>query len=125
MSQNGPDEIKTIVEKMGRRVSESGEIKKIVSIDSVDEEGTVHKTTEVEKGMNDCGHVGEVGAVCAFCGGFTCCSECARSGKFACASCGRSCCPGCSVTSLFHPDVRFCRNCGFRGLLREALKKRR
>ena len=32
-------------------------------------------------------------------------------------------CPECSVESLFHPGKRFCQRCGFRGLLREALKE--
>lgn len=125
MSKNEADEIRTTVEKIGRRVSETGEIKKIISVDSVDEEGTVHKTTEVDKGLNDCGHFGETGtgAVCQVCGAFTVCDSCVKTERFVCHSCHRISCPRCSRESLFHPGVRFCRRCGFKGLIREALKE--
>jgi hypothetical protein len=125
MSKREADEIRTTVEKIGRRVLETGEAKKITSVDSVDDEGTIHKTTEVEKGLNDCGHYGETGAVCQACNAFTICEADAKSEKFACSSCGRICCPHCSVESIFHPGVRFCHRCGFRGLMREALKERK
>jgi len=119
-------EIKVTVEKTGSRVSRTGEAKRITYVEAVDKEGTIHKTTEVEKGLFDCGHYGEngAGALCQACNGFTICEACAKSGKFACASCGRIVCPNCSVESLFHPGVRFCQRCGFRGLLREALRRR-
>jgi len=127
MNGDDRDTIRTTIEKIGRRVSQTGEAKKIVVIDSVDEEGTAYKTTEVEKGLNDCGHTGETGAVCQICERFTICEAEAKSGKFACSSCGIICCPNpsCSITSLFHPGVRFCHRCGFRGLLMEALKERK
>lgn len=126
MSKNDPDEIRTTIERIGRRVSETGEIKRIVSVDGVDEEGTVHKTTEVHKTLNDCGHVADTGAACQVCGpSFTVCEACAKSGQFACDICHRIFCPDHSVESLFHPGVRFCHRCGFRGLLREALKERK
>ena len=117
-------EIKVTVEKTGGRVSRTGEAKRITYVEAVDKEGTIHRTTEVEKGLNDCGHYGETGALCQVCNGFTICEADAKSGKFACSSCGRICCPNCSVESLFHPGVRFCQRCGFRGLLREALRRR-
>jgi hypothetical protein len=119
-------EIKVTVEKTGRRVSRTGEAKRIVYTERVDEEGTVHRLTEVDKGLFDCGHYAEngAGALCQICNGFTICEACAKSGKFACSSCGRTCCPHCSVESLFHPGKRFCQACGWRGLLREALRRR-
>lgn len=121
-----PTEIKTTVEKTGGRVSHSGEAKRITYVEAVDEKGTIHRTTEVEKGLYDCGHYAEsgAGAVCQVCNGFAICEADAKSGKFACSSCGRICCPSCSVESLFHPGKRFCQACGFRGLLREALRRR-
>jgi hypothetical protein len=123
---SGETEIKITIEKTGRRVSHTGETKKIVYVERVDEEGTIHRTTEVEKGLYDCGHYGENGggAVCQVCGAFSICEADAKSGKFACSSCGRIVCPDCSVESLFHPGVRFCQRCGFRGLVREALRRR-
>ena len=123
MSKNEADEIKTTIERIGTRVSESGEIKKITYVESVDEEGRVHKTTEVDKGLNDCGHVGEAGAVCQVCEAFTICDSCVKTERFVCCSCRRICCPRCSRESLFHPGVRFCHRCGFKGLIREALKE--
>jgi hypothetical protein len=117
-------EIKITVEKTGRRVSRTGEAKKIIYTERVDEEGTIHRTTEVEKGLFDCGHYGENGAVCQLCNSFTICEADAKSEKFVCSSCGRIVCPSCSVESLFHPGKRFCQACGFRGLLREALRRR-
>jgi hypothetical protein len=122
MSNGGASEIKRTVERLGRHVSQTGEAKRITYVESVDEEATVHRETIVEKNIFDCGHVGETGALCQVCGGFTVCEACAKSGKFTCSSCGRICCPHCSVESLFHPGVRFCQRCGWHGLLREALK---
>jgi len=125
MSNGDETEIKITVEKTGRRVSRTGEAKRITYVEAVDREGTIHKTTEVEKGIFDCGHAGEMGAVCQTCGSsFTVCESCAKSSKFVCSSCGRICCPSCSVESIFHPGVRFCQRCGFRGLLREALRRK-
>jgi len=117
-------EIKVTVEKTGSRVSRTGEAKRITYVEAVDKEGTIHKTTEVEKGIFDCGHAGEMGAVCQFCNSFTICETDAKSGKFTCSMCGRIVCPNCSVESLFHPGVRFCQRCGFRGLMREALRRK-
>jgi len=119
-------EIKVTVEKTGGRVSRTGEAKRIVYTERVDEEGTIYRTTEVHKNIFDCGHYGEngAGAVCQVCNSFSVCEADAKSGKFACSSCGRICCPSCSVESIFHPGVRFCQRCGFRGLLREALRRR-
>jgi len=120
-------EIKVTVEKTGRRVSRTGEAKKIVYTERVDEGGTIHRQTEIYKPLYDCGHYeGEsgAGALCQVCGSFSVCESCAKSSKFVCSSCGRICCPSCSVESIFHPGVRFCQRCGFRGLLREALRRR-
>jgi hypothetical protein len=119
------DEIKTTIERTGRRISETGEVRRFTQTVGVDEEGTVHRVTEIEKGMCDCGHYGEAGAVCQVCGSFTICEACGRAGLFACGVCGVTCCPRCGVESLFHPGKRFCQRCGFRGLLREALKGKR
>ena len=121
---SGETEIKKTIERTGRRVSRTGETKRIVYTERVDAEGTIHRTTEVEKGLFDCGHYGETGASCQVCNGFTLCEACAKSGKFACSSCGIICCPSCGVESLFHQGSRFCKRCGFRGLLREALRRR-
>jgi len=123
MSEDERDEIRTIIERIGRRVSESGVAKRTTNTDAVDEEGTVHKTTEVEKGFNDCGHLGDTGAVCHVCSRFAVCTACAE--KFRCALCQRVSCPDCSVESLLHPGVRYCRGCGWKGLLRQAFKKGR
>ena len=122
----GETEIKITIERTGGRVSRTGEAKRIVYTERVDGEGTIHRTTEVDKGFFDCGHFGEngAGAVCQVCDGFMLCEACAKSGRFACSLCGIICCPRCSVESLFHPGVRFCQRCGFRGLLREALRRR-
>lgn len=119
-------ERKVTIERTGGRVSRTGEAKRIVYTERVDAEGAIHRTTEVEKGLFDCGHYGETGASCQVCNGFTLCEACAKSGRFACSSCGIICCPSpsCSVESLFHPGTRFCQRCGFRGLLREALRRR-
>jgi hypothetical protein len=125
MNGDERDEIKTTVERTGRRISETGEVRRFTQTLEVDEEGTVRRTTEIEKGMNDCGHYAEAGAVCQACGSFTICEACARAGLFICGLCGVTCCPRCGVESLFHPGKRFCQRCGFRGLLREALKGKR
>jgi len=125
MNGDEENEIKTTIERTGRRVSESGEVKRITYTERVDQAGTVHKTTEVEKGLNDCGHYGEAGAICQVCNSFTICESCTQANKFVCDNCGLVCCSNCSVESIFHPGKRFCQRCGFRGLLREALKERK
>jgi len=126
MNKKVPDDIKTTVEKIGKRVSETGEIKKIVTVGGVDEEGTAHTTTEVHKTLNDCGHIGDTGGTCQVCGSsFMVCEACAKGGLFTCDICHRIFCPEHSIESIFHPGVRFCHRCGFRGLLMEALKERR
>jgi hypothetical protein len=118
-------EIKVTVEKTGSRVSRTGEAKRITYVEAVDKEGTIHKTTEVEKGIFDCGHAGEMGAVCHVCGGFTICEACAKDTRFLCHSCNRVCCPACSRESLFRQGVRICRRCGLRGTFRMALGRQR
>jgi hypothetical protein len=125
MKREEENEIRTTIERTGGRVSETGEVKRFTYRESVDSEGTVHKTTEVEKGMNDCGHYDNTGAVCQLCQSFSVCESCARTERFVCDNCKRICCPNCSVESIFHPGKRFCDRCGFRGLLREALKERK
>jgi len=126
MNKKAPDGIKTTVERIRRRISKRGEIKKIVTIDSVDEEGTAHTTTEVHKTLNDCGHIGDTGGTCQVCGSsFTVCEACAKGGLFTCDICHRIFCPEHSVESLFHPGKRFCQADGFRGLLMEALKEKK
>jgi len=121
MNGDEENEIRTTIERTGRRISETGEVKRFTYRERVDQEGTVHKTTEVEKGLNDCGHYGNAGAVCQVCGSFTVCELCTKN--FVCDQCSIICCPNCSVESIFHPGKRFCQRCGFRGLLREALKE--
>jgi len=123
MNGDERDDIKTIIERIGGRISESGVAKRTTNTGVVDEEGTAHKITEVERGFNDCGHLEETGAVCHVCGRFTFCPACAE--KFRCGLCQRVVCPEHSVESIFHPGVRFCHRCGFRGLMREALKERK
>jgi len=124
MGKNAPDEIKTTIERIGRRVSETGEVARTVLVEGVDAEGTIQRTTEVEKGLNDCGHVGATGAVCHVCGAATICEADAKSDKFACSSCGRICCPDCSVESILKPGVRVCRTCGLPGMVRASLRRR-
>ena len=123
MSEDDRDEIKTIIEKIGGRISESGVAKRTTNSGAVDEEGTAHKITEVERGFNDCGHLGDTGAVCHVCSRFALCPACAE--KFRCGLCHRVVCPACSIESLLHPGVRYCRGCGWKGLLRQAFKKGR
>jgi hypothetical protein len=125
MNEDERDEVKTTIERIGRRVSETGEVKRFTQTEAVDGEGTIHKTTEVEKGLNDCGHYDNTGAICQICNSFTICESCAKVERFVCDVCHTICCPRCGVESIFHPGKRFCQRCGFRGLLREALKGRR
>ena len=125
MNRDEENEIKTTIERTGRRISETGEAKRITYRERVDQAGTVHKTTEVEKGLNDCGHYGNPGAICQICQSFTICDSCTKTENFVCGNCKIICCPNCSVESIFHPGIRFCQRCGFRGLLREALKERK
>lgn len=123
MNGDGENEIRTTIERTGGRITETGEVKRFTYRERVDQAGTVHKTTEVEKGLNDCGHYGNAGAVCQVCGSFTVCELCTKN--FVCDQCSIICCPNCSVESIFHPGKRFCQRCGFRGLLREALREKK
>lgn len=119
------DEVRTTIERTGRRISESGEVKRFTYKERVDKAGTVYKTTEVEKGLNDCGHYGEPGGLCHVCGSFTICGDCIKSGSFTCDNCHLICCPACSTESLFHPGVRVCRRCGLRGFIRSSLREKK
>ena len=123
MSEN--DEVKVTVEKIGERISESKKIKSFKYTERVDQSGTVHKITEVQKGLNDCGHYGDTGGICQICESFTICVDCIKYKAFVCDNCHRIACPNCSTESLFHHGVRYCRNCGFRGLIRGALRERK
>ena len=125
MRGKSPTEIKTTVEKLGRRVSRTGASKKISYVEAVDAEGTIHRTTRVEKGVNDCGHAGETGALCSVCDSFTICEACAKEGKFLCDACGRVCCPDCSRESLLKRGVRTCRACGLGGIIRTAMGRQK
>jgi hypothetical protein len=125
MNGNEDDEIKITVERIGRRISESRDIKRLRQTQRVDQNGSVHMITEVEKGLNDCGHYADTGGICQICESFTICVDCVKSEKFVCDNCHRICCPNCSIESVFHPEVRYCRNCGLRGLIRGALKRRK
>jgi hypothetical protein len=123
MNGDDRDDVKTIIERIGGRISESGVSKRTTNTGVVDEEGTAHKITEVERGFNDCGHLEETGAVCHVCSRFTFCPACAE--KFRCGLCQRIVCPGCSVESLLRPGTRFCRRCSWKGLLRRVFNKER
>lgn len=120
-------EIKISVEKIGSRVSQTGEAKRFTYVESVDAEGTIHKTFETEKSVFDCGHFGDAGtgAVCQVCGSFVICDACVRTENFVCHACHRIACPRCRRESLFHPGVAICRRCGFAGMIRAAIRKRR
>ena len=123
MNGDDRDDVKTIIERIGGRISESGVAKRTTNTGVVDEEGTAHKTTEVERGFNDCGHLAETGAVCHVCSRFTFCAACAE--KFRCGFCQRVVCPLHSVESLLRPGTRYCRRCAWKGLLRQVFKRER
>ena len=125
MNGDEENEIKTTVERIGRRISESGEVKRFTYRERVDQGGAVHKITEVEKGLNDCGHYGDTGGICQICESFTICVDCIKYKAFVCDNCHRICCPNCSSESIFRPGVRYCRRCRLRGLLRGALRERK
>jgi hypothetical protein len=117
-------EIKVTIDRLGRRVSETGEEKRSVYTERVNEEGTICRTTENEKGVNDCGHAGETGGVCSVCGAFAICRDCASDGRFACSVCKRQVCSRCARQSVLNAGVRVCRRCGLRGIMRASLARR-
>ena len=121
---SGETEIKVTIDRLGRRVSETGEEKRSVYTERVDEKGTIHRTNETERGINDCGHAGATGGVCHVCGHQTICEACARDGRFTCSNCKRLTCPHCARVSVLNPGVRICRRCGLRGMMRLALARR-
>ncbi len=121
---SGETEIKVTIERLGRRIRANGASKTTSYVESVDDEGTIHKTTEVEQNVHDCGHSGESGGACHICGEFTLCAACAKDAKFACSNCKRVACPACSRESLLQPGVRICRRCGVRGIVRASFARR-
>jgi hypothetical protein len=123
MSEN--DEVKITVERIGGRISRSRQVKSFRYTERVDPDGTVHKITEVDKGLNDCGHYADTGGICQVCESFTICIDCVKSKAFVCDNCHRICCPNCSTESILRPGVRYCRRCGLRGVIKGALKERK
>jgi|GEM_PF-5336024 len=121
---SGETEIKVTIEKLAGRSRETGETKRTSYVESVDGEGTIHRTTEIEQSVHDCGHAGESGGACHVCGRFTVCAGCARDNRFACSNCKRLACPDCARESLLQPGVRICRKCGVRGVIRSSLARR-
>lgn len=118
---SGETEIKVTVDKLAGRSRETGEARRTTFVEAVDSEGTIHRTTENELSVHDCGHAGEAGGSCHVCGRFEVCASCARDGRFACSICKRLACPDCARPSLFKPGVRICKRCGVRGILRASL----
>lgn len=125
MSEND-DEVKVTVEKLGKKISQSKEIKSFRYIERVDDAGCVHKLTEVQKNICDCGHVQEPAGVCSFPGcSFTICEACIKGNKgFVCSGCGQVCCPNHSVESILYKGVRYCNQCGVTAILRNALRRK-
>jgi hypothetical protein len=122
---NGEDnEIKITIEILGGRITQGGVIKAYRYKERVDQRGTIWKITEVYKGVNSCGHSGEVGGVCQECGA-TICSSCVKANKgYVCSICGQVCCFIHSTQSILNSDIRYCRRCGFLGVIRKMLKER-
>lgn len=120
---SGENEIRVTVDKLGGRASETGETKRVTYVEAVDGEGTIHRTTENEQSVHDCGHAGDAGGACHVCGEFTVCAVCAKDERFACSNCRRVACPKCARTSLLQPGVRICRRCGVKGIVRSALSR--
>lgn len=124
MKKENRDSVKKTVKKIGKFPLKKRVLKKTVDIEGVDEHGTHHSLIEEHAVLNDCGHIGETNALCAFCGSFSVCSACASSGKFACSSCGRIVCSKCAKASVFRPPNRFCPKCAPLGFLSLAFKRR-
>ena len=123
MNGDEENEIKTTVERIGRRISESGEVKRYRYIERVDEKGTVHKITEFEKCLNSCGHYGDAGGNCWICQSFTICKSCAKTSNFLCSVCHQACCPNCSTENLIHKGVRYCNRCWLSGMFRNIFRR--
>jgi len=124
MKREDRDSVKKTVKKIGKFPLKKSVLKKTVDIDGVDEHGTRHSLIEEHAVLNDCGHIGDAGALCAFCSSFSLCGECAKSGNFACSSCGRIVCSKCAKASVLHPPNRFCPKCAPTGFLSLAFRKR-
>ena len=124
MKKEDRDSVKKTVKKIGKFPLKKRVLKKTIDIEGIDEHGTRHSLIEEHAVLNDCGHIGEAGALCAFCSSFSLCGECAKSGKFACSSCGRIVCSKCAKASVFHPPNRFCPKCAPAGFLSLAFRKR-
>jgi hypothetical protein len=117
------DSIYVKINKIRKRSSRKRTTNIERKLKGINEDGAVIEREEIEKGLNDCGHIGEAGALCAFCGSFSVCGACASSGKFACSSCGRTVCSKCAKASVFRPPNRFCPKCAPLGFLSLAFKK--